>query len=84
MSNHPPAKPEAGVACEHPGNRCRKSHAVRYVIWPPQITTESNRDCSVQINLSEMLENNQPPYRTHKSQEVLRQNGFETGFWPTP
>jgi hypothetical protein len=22
--------------------------------------------------------------RTHKSQEVLRQNGFETGFWPDP
>lgn len=24
------------------------------------------------------------PYRTHESQEVLRQNGFETGFWPDP
>jgi hypothetical protein len=45
-------------------------------------TTESTLCCSVRINFSEMLENHPPPYRTHKSQEALRQNGFETTFWP--
>ena len=44
-------------------------------------TSEPNQIYSERFKLTDMVKKYRPPYRTLKSQEVVRQNGLETGFW---